>query len=65
MKYPDGASQEFGAELQVYIAGKASKEDTMKAMDHTWAKFKNKLHPKGSPFSESLLSKKILLAKKA
>jgi raffinose/stachyose/melibiose transport system substrate-binding protein len=40
MKYPDGASQEFAAELQTYIAGKATKEATMRAMDDSWAKLK-------------------------
>jgi raffinose/stachyose/melibiose transport system substrate-binding protein len=40
MKYPDSASQEFAAELQAYIAGNATKEATMKAMDHSWAKLK-------------------------
>lgn len=40
MKYPLNVSLEFGSELQAYIAGKASKEDTMEAMDKSWAKFK-------------------------
>jgi raffinose/stachyose/melibiose transport system substrate-binding protein len=40
MKYPDGASSEFAAELQAYIVGKATKEATMKAMDYSWSKLK-------------------------
>nr|WP_134699643.1 ABC transporter substrate-binding protein [Ammoniphilus sp. YIM 78166] len=40
MKYPDGVGQEFGASLQAYVAGKASKEDTMKALEASWAKLK-------------------------
>lgn len=40
MKYPDGAGQEFGAALQAYVGGQASKEDTMKAFDATWQKLK-------------------------
>jgi len=40
MKYPDGAGQEFGTELQAYIAGSTTKEETMRAMDETWAKLK-------------------------
>lgn len=40
MKYPDGAGQEFGAALQAYVGGQASKEETMKAFDDTWKKLK-------------------------
>jgi len=40
MKYPDGAGQEFGSTLQAYIGGQKSREETMKALDETWAKFK-------------------------
>ncbi|MBB6284058.1 raffinose/stachyose/melibiose transport system substrate-binding protein [Geobacillus subterraneus] len=40
MKYPDGAGQEFGAILQAYVGGQKSKEETLKALDETWAKFK-------------------------
>lgn len=39
-KYPDGAGQEFGATLQAYVGGQKSKEETMKALDATWAKLK-------------------------
>ncbi|MFP3124524.1 ABC transporter substrate-binding protein [Ectobacillus funiculus] len=39
-KYPDGAGQQFGATLQTYVGKKASKEDTLKALDATWAKLK-------------------------
>lgn len=40
MKYPDGAGQEFGASLQAYVGGQKSKEETMKALDTSWAKLK-------------------------
>jgi len=40
MKYPDGAAQEFGATLQGYVGKQKSKEDTLKALDQTWAKLK-------------------------
>lgn len=40
MKYPDGAGQEFGASLQAYVGGQKSKEETLKALDETWAKLK-------------------------
>jgi len=39
-KFPDGANQQFGATLQSYISGKASENDTLKALDTTWAKLK-------------------------
>jgi raffinose/stachyose/melibiose transport system substrate-binding protein len=40
MKYPDGAGQEFGATLQKYVDGKVSKEEAVKELDSSWAKFK-------------------------
>lgn len=40
MKYPDGVAQEFGSELQAYIAGKVSKDATLESMDNIWAKLK-------------------------
>lgn len=40
MKYPDGAGQEFGASLQAYVGGQKTKEETLKALDETWAKLK-------------------------
>jgi raffinose/stachyose/melibiose transport system substrate-binding protein len=40
MKYPIGASLEFGAILQAYIGGKKSKDAAEKALDATWAKLK-------------------------
>ena len=40
MKYPDGAGQEFGASLQAYVGKQKSREETMKALDETWAKLK-------------------------
>ncbi len=39
-KFPEGANHDFAASMQTYIAGKASKEDTLKAFDATWAKLK-------------------------
>ncbi|QCJ41362.1 carbohydrate ABC transporter substrate-binding protein [Bacillus sp. S3] len=40
MKYPDGAGQEFGATLQAYVGNQKSKDETLKALDATWAKLK-------------------------
>ena len=40
MKYPEGGGQQFGATLQSYVGGQLSKEETMKALDSNWAKFK-------------------------
>lgn len=39
-KYPDGAGQEFGATLQAFVGGNVSKEEALKALDSSWAKFK-------------------------
>ncbi|MEH7480958.1 extracellular solute-binding protein [Neobacillus drentensis] len=39
-KFPTGAGNEFGAILQAYIGGQKSKEEAMKSLDETWAKFK-------------------------
>jgi raffinose/stachyose/melibiose transport system substrate-binding protein len=39
-KYPDGAGGEFGATMQAYVGGEVSKEETLKALDSSWAKFK-------------------------
>ncbi|WP_078408584.1 ABC transporter substrate-binding protein [Priestia abyssalis] len=40
MKFPDGVQQEFGAAAQSYIGGQTSKEEFLKALDSSWAKFK-------------------------
>lgn len=40
MKFPDGVSQKFGADLQGYIGGQKSKEDVLKALDSSWDKLK-------------------------
>lgn len=39
-KYPEGAAGEFGATLQAYVGGEVSKEETLKSLDRSWAKFK-------------------------
>lgn len=39
-KYPDGAGGEFGATMQAYVGGEVSKEETLKSLDSSWAKFR-------------------------
>ncbi|HWO97689.1 MAG TPA: ABC transporter substrate-binding protein [Bacillus sp. (in: firmicutes)] len=39
-KFPNGATQEFGAAMQSYVGGQTSKEEMLKAFDATWAKLK-------------------------
>ncbi|MFC3883648.1 ABC transporter substrate-binding protein [Bacillus songklensis] len=39
-KFPNGATQEFGAAMQAYVGGQTSKEEMLKAFDATWAKLK-------------------------
>jgi raffinose/stachyose/melibiose transport system substrate-binding protein len=39
-KFPNGATQEFGAAMQAYVGGQTSKEELLKALDSTWAKLK-------------------------
>ncbi|MEW9669404.1 ABC transporter substrate-binding protein [Ammoniphilus sp. 3BR4] len=39
-KYPDGAGQEFGSTLQAFVGGNVSKEEALKALESSWAKFK-------------------------
>ncbi|PFA99858.1 ABC transporter substrate-binding protein [Priestia megaterium] len=36
--FPDGVKQEFGVDLQEYIAGQKSKEDVLKTLDVSWDK---------------------------
>ncbi|MFE7083303.1 ABC transporter substrate-binding protein [Priestia megaterium] len=40
MAFPDGVSQEIGADLQEYIGGQKSKEEVLKALDSSWDKLK-------------------------
>ncbi|WP_336881947.1 ABC transporter substrate-binding protein [Priestia koreensis] len=39
-KYPDGATNEFGAAMQAYVGGQKSKNEFLKSLDATWAKLK-------------------------
>ncbi len=39
-KFPNGATQEFGAAMQAYVGGQTSKEELFKALDATWTKLK-------------------------
>ncbi len=39
-KYPDGAMNEFGSQLQAYIAGKSTKEQLLEGLQQTWDSLK-------------------------
>ncbi|MFD2613648.1 ABC transporter substrate-binding protein [Paenibacillus gansuensis] len=39
-KYPDGATQEFGAAMQAYIAGKSDRDQMFDAFQKTWENLK-------------------------
>ncbi|MFK7697661.1 hypothetical protein [Paenibacillus sp. HJGM_3] len=39
-KYPDGATQEFGASMQKYVAGKSSRDQMLAEFQGTWDKMK-------------------------